>query len=330
LPIAERLLAAFDAPFEHEGDVHALRASAGVALGDAQTSDPGTLLRDAGIAVDRAKTVGAKRVEIADADLRRSTADHAALERDLRTAVARGQIVVAYQPIVSVADGTTIGVEALARWAHPHRGLLAPAEFIALAEATGLIGGIGRAVLATACAQVAHWRAAGRALTCHVNLSPHQLTDPGLVADVGAVLDETGLEAGALVLEITESALMEGATPIERLQELRALGARLVLDDFGTGYSSLGRLRRCPVDGLKVDRSFVCDLPGDDGQDALLVAGILGMARALGLTVVAEGVETDAQLALLRDLGCRYAQGYLLSRPLDAAALGGALVGRAA
>ncbi len=326
--IAAGLVEAFRTPLSVEGEEHALTVSAGVAIGGPGAHATDALLRDAATAMDRAKARGRDRYEVLDAQLRSDVAARLALERDLRGAVARGEISVAYQPIVALDGGTAIGVEALARWTHPERGSVAPDQFIAVAEDAGLIAGIGTAVLRAACAQVAVWREEDRPLTCHVNLSPHQVADRGLAACVAGVLEETGLPVEALVLEITESSLMEGGEDaLARLQELRQVGVRLVLDDFGVGYSSLGRLRTCPIDGLKVDRSFVADLDGDGPQDALIVSGIVQLARALGLTVVAEGIETPEQLTLLRRMGCRYAQGYLLARPLDAAALGRVLAG---
>jgi len=326
---AARLVQAFREPLVAAGEEHRLTVSAGVAIGG-EARDADAMLRDAASAMERAKARGRDRFEVLDPQLRAAVADRLALERDLRGAVARGEIVAAYQPIVALHRGAVIGVEALARWAHPDRGMVSPGEFIPLAEASGLIAGIGAAVLHTACAQVAAWRARGHPLTCHVNVSPHQVADPDLAPAVGRTLAATGLPADALVIEITESSLMEGGEEaLQRLQELRGLGVRLVLDDFGVGYSSLGRLRDCPIDGLKVDRSFVADLGGGAPQDALIVSGIVELARALGLTVVAEGVETPAQLALLERMGCRYAQGFLLARPLDPAALEAVLAGPA-
>lgn len=325
--LAGRLVEAFREPFAVGGEDHRLTLSVGVAYGSG-TPLADAVLRDAVAATDRAKARGRDRFEVFDAALGTSTAARVALERDLRRAVERGEIVAAFQPIVALSDGAITGVEALARWRHPARGMVSPAEFIPVAEDTGLIGGIGGAVLREACERVARWREDGHRLTCHVNLSPHQVADPCLAATVAEVLETSGLPVEALVLELTESSVMEGGQQaLDRLQELRHLGVRLVLDDFGTGYSSLSRLRRFPLDGIKVDRSFVADMGGDAREDVLIVAGIVELARTLGLTVVAEGVETREQLALLRRIGCRYAQGFLLARPLDAPAFAALLAG---
>ena len=250
-------------------------------------------------------------------------ADRVRLERDLRHALARGELFVVHQPIVAVGGSRVIGTEALVRWRHPERGVVSPADFIGVAEELGLIADLGLWVLRQACTDVAARQQAGHSsLTCHVNLSPAQAADPALPERIAEVLRDTGLPPETLVLELTESSLMEaGQGPLCVMQGIRELGVRLVLDDFGTGYSSLARLRHFPVDGLKIDRSFIADLDSGEPAGALLVSRIVELARALGLTVVAEGVETTAQLERLQRIGCRYAQGFLIARPGDLAQL---------
>lgn len=317
---AERIVEEVRRPVRAAGRTLSLTASVGLAFAEAG-DDPGDVLRDAEAAMDRAKGHGRDRVELFDARLRARVVERVRLQAALREAVERDELFVAYQPIMALSTGQVTATEALVRWRHPERGVVPPGEFIPVAEESGLIGKIGELVLRRACADVAARCARGHRLTCHVNLSPAQAADPGLADRVAAIVDDTGLPADALVLELTESSLMEaGEEPLRVLQAIRSLGVRIALDDFGTGHSSLARLRSFPVDGLKIDRSFVAALDDGDPSDALLVAGIVQMARALGLTVVAEGVETPAQVARLERMGCRYAQGFHLARPgeLDA------------
>jgi EAL domain-containing protein (putative c-di-GMP-specific phosphodiesterase class I) len=244
------------------------------------------------------------------------------LEGDLWQALARGELRVYYQPIVQLADGRITGIEALVRWEHPERDLLSPAEFIPLAEETGLIRPIDRWVLEEACGQLQAWqRSAPDAppLVLSVNLSAQQFQHPDLVADVADVLQRTGLAPHRLELEITESAVMaDVAATGAALDALKGLGVRLAIDDFGTGYSSLSYLKRFAVDRLKVDKSFVDGL-GRDPDDTALVQAVLSVAQALGLAVTAEGVETVEALVRLRELGCELAQGYHLAEPLPPA-----------
>jgi EAL domain-containing protein (putative c-di-GMP-specific phosphodiesterase class I) len=231
---------------------------------------------------------------------------------------------VYYQPIVDVRTGWIGGVEALVRWQHPTRGLLAPAAFIPLAEETGLIHEIGRKVLRQACAQARQWQLeldTVPRLSVSVNLSPRQLTDPTLLADVAAALDAADLAAESLTLEITESAMMHDTeTAVMRLEQLKQLGVQLAVDDFGTGYSSLSYLQRFPIDILKIDRSFVSGIDGD-AEESALARAIVRLAQTLQLNAVAEGVETESQLDRLREMGCRWAQGYFLAMPQDAESL---------
>jgi EAL domain-containing protein (putative c-di-GMP-specific phosphodiesterase class I) len=242
------------------------------------------------------------------------------LEEDLRTALAEGsdELWVAYQPIHCLQTGRLVRVEALARWDHPRRGTISPAEFVPVAEGSGLVVELGRHILATACGQVARWQADTPAdtLALNVNLSARQIPDPALVATVAQILAASGLAPASLALEITEGVLLEDSAETARtLAALQGLGLELVLDDFGTGFSSLSYLRRFALDGLKVDRAFVADLGEDGAGDAAIVAAIQGMARALGMRTVAEGVETPAQLERLRALGCDAAQGFYFAKP---------------
>ena len=325
--IAARIVEAFDEPFVLAGEQQHLSASVGLALADAATETPGDLLRNADAAMYRAKDRGRGRFETFDEALREQTLERLRIERDLRNAAGRGELTLDFQPIVALGGGAIEGIEALVRWRHPERGLVPPDRFIGVAEDAGLIGAIGAWVLREACRHAAGWQAA-RPLTLHVNLSPRQVTDPALPGLVAETLERSGLPARSLVLEITESSLMEGGpVPAAVLRELEQLGVRLVLDDFGTGWSSLSRLRHFPITGLKVDRSFVAELAGGSRTSGLIVAGIVQMSHALGLESVAEGVETDAQADRLRELGCRSAQGFLFARPMGADAVGRLLAG---
>jgi len=251
--------------------------------------------------------------------MREQAVDRLDVENALRHALDRHELRVAYQPEISLTTGSIIGVEALVRWEHPQRGLLAPGEFIGVAEETGLIVPIGTWILDRSCRQVQRWQAAHPhlpPLTAAVNISGRQLAHSDLVADVARVLADTGIEPGCVVLEITESVLMEDVEASRAaLDDLKALGVRIVVDDFGTGYSSLAYLRRFPVDMLKIDQSFIAGL-GEDPSDTAIVAAVVSLAHTLGLEAVAEGVETEEQLAELRRLGCDHAQGYLMARPL--------------
>ena len=253
-----------------------------------------------------------------EATMETAVADRLRLENALRRALERDEIAVFYQPVVDSADGRISGVEALVRWRHPERGIVSPAEFITVAEDTGLILQLGERVLRMACAQARAWLDDGRRIRMAVNLSGKQLQQADLPDIVTAALNDSGLPPELLTLEITESILMERAhEPVAMLQRLRSLGVHVAIDDFGTGYSSLAYLKRFPIDYLKVDRSFVQDLP-EDPDAVAIVTGIIALAHSLRLRVIAEGVETEAQRNLLRDIGCDYQQGYHFSRPLPA------------
>jgi diguanylate cyclase (GGDEF)-like protein/PAS domain S-box-containing protein len=279
------------------------------------------MLRDADTAMNRAKVGGRARHEIFAEEMHADVVARLRLETQLRHAVERGQMVLHYQPIVGLESGQLAGFEALVRWAHPARGLLAPAEFIGLAEETGLIVPIGSWVLREACSQLRRWQddapEAGD-LTMNVNLSARQFLQPDLIEDMDVVLAETSVDPRSLAVEITESVFLENAEASGRvLRQLRDRGVRVCIDDFGTGYSSLGYLRRFPVDSLKIDRSFVSGLDAEGGNPKL-VRAIISLAQSLELTAIAEGVETAAQRRIVREMGARLGQGHLFASALDA------------
>ena len=238
----------------------------------------------------------------------------------LRAALANNEMRVRYQPVIDLTYGTVTGFEALVRWQHPNEGLIGPSEFIAIAERSGSIVDLGAWVLEEACRQVRSWQHApdGAGLSLSVNLSGRQLLESGLVEMVDSVLSRTGFAPNLLTLEITETYLMQPSATIRtRLTELRALGVRIAIDDFGTGYASLSYLREFPIDQCKIDRSYTAGL-GLPGQDDVLASSIIDLSRTLGLEVVAEGIEVEHQLRRLRELGCKYGQGYLFAKPLSA------------
>ncbi|WP_053227575.1 EAL domain-containing protein [Solirubrobacter soli] len=314
-----RLLATFDAPVViGDRELH-VSASVGVAVA-VDVAAPGAalaaqLLRDADTAMHRAKESGT--LELFDAAMRRRIAERLRLEQDLRRALDEDRLTLHYQPLVSLHRRRIVGVEALVRWRHPERGMISPAEFIPVAEATGLIVPLGRWVLDAACRQLAAWRTIPglEDIYVSVNLSGRQLSVPGLADEIRATLRRTGVPPAQLALELTESVLMEEtSSPAAVLERLRELGVRLLLDDFGTGYSSLNHVKRFPLHGLKVDRSFVAGLPGDESDRAMLRA-ILNMAAALDLAVLAEGVETAEQASWLAGMDCDVVQGFGLARP---------------
>jgi len=293
-----------------------LTASLGVAFVDDTGARPDQIVRDADSAMYRAKELGRDRYEVFDAPLRARAVRRLELEHALRRAVDRDELRVFFQPEVDLTTGTVVGCEALVRWQRPEHGLVLPAEFIPLAEETGVIDDIGAWVLREACRAATAWPAHGGEPTrVRVNLAPRQLARADLVSYVELVLTETGLVPDALCLEITETALVdETGHARDVLERLAMLGVRIAVDDFGTGWSSLGYLKRLPVDELKIDRSFVDGL-GSDAEDTAIVTAVVNMAQALGLAVVAEGVETETQRDELVRLGCRLAQGYLFGRP---------------
>jgi diguanylate cyclase (GGDEF)-like protein len=319
--LAQRVLDAVARPVHVGGDVVRITASVGIALGRKGTG-AADLLRDADSAMYLAKERGGSGLARFGDELRARASHRLSMENDLRQAVERDQLHVVYQPKVDLATGAMVGAEALVRWDHPQRGAVSPATFVPIAEETGLVVPLGRFVLEQACRQGVAWLAEGCDVPIAVNASGRQLAEGDLVRTVAEVLDDTGLPAGNLCLELTESVLMTDTLHTARtLTEVHDLGVRISVDDFGTGYSSLGYLHRFPVDELKIDRTFVSDLPERPGQRTL-VAAMVAMAGALGLEVVAEGVETVPQADHLRSLGCATAQGYLFARPDRPAALG--------
>jgi diguanylate cyclase (GGDEF)-like protein/PAS domain S-box-containing protein len=319
--VAERIQAVLREPLALAGHEVFTTVSIGIALSAPGYRRAEDILRDADTAMYHAKALGKSRHQVFDSSMHARARKLLQLEHDLRRAVERREFRVHYQPIVRVEDGRIAGFEALVRWQHPKRGLVAPSEFIPLAEETGLVVPLGRAVLEEACRQAAEWRkTGGDDLTVSVNLSVKQFTQPDLVEQVDAVLRDSGLPSRLLKLEVTESMVMENTdAAIALLRRLKALGVHIAIDDFGTGYSSLSYLLRLPADSLKIDRSFVSG-SGDPGRNANIVRTVVGLAYSLGLDVVAEGVETEEQRALLEDLGCPLAQGFLFSPAVDGAA----------
>jgi EAL domain-containing protein (putative c-di-GMP-specific phosphodiesterase class I) len=315
--VAERVADAIANPMLLGGHDAVMTASIGVAF-SGEHSKAEDVLTDADLAMYRAKERGRARIELFDHAMRERTVARLETEHALRRAMQQGELRLHYQPIVALATGEVVACEALLRWQHPERGLVPPVEFISVAEDTGMIVPIGAWVLDEACRQLAAWRADEAtcgSLRMSVNLSARQFGDPGLVGTVAGALARAEIEPGDLWLEITESVLMEEAdATVETLRALKRLGVRIAVDDFGTGYSSLSYLKRFPVDELKIDRSFVDGL-GHDSEDQAIATAVVGLGRALGLGVLAEGVETQAQLNEVRRLGCNSVQGYFLGRP---------------
>lgn len=318
--VAERILQQFASPFLSEREIFT-SASIGIALSSSGYDAAQGLLRNAGTAANRAKSLGKGRYEMFDAEMRVTVMRRLQLETDLRRSIERGEFENFYQPIVFVDSGQVVGFEALLRWHHPTRGLVTPAEFVPVAEETGLICELGEWNLREACRQISIWNAdavSDSPLAVSVNLSAKQFLQPDLVDRIAGFLREFAIPPGILKLEITESTVMKNhATTAEMLIRMRSLGISISLDDFGTGYSSLSYLHRFPVDTLKIDRSFIIGL-GKQGDSVEIVRTILSLANHLRLDVVAEGVETAEQLALLRELRCDYAQGYYFAKPLPA------------
>jgi diguanylate cyclase (GGDEF)-like protein len=314
--VAERIAEVLRDPVVIDGQEIFLTVSIGIAVSDGSGSAD-SLLRDADAAMYRAKEKGRDRCEFFDATMRTEAVARLETQSALHRAFERDELRVFYQPLVEIQSGALIGVEALLRWAHPQRGLISPTSFIPLAEETGLIVPIGRFALEEAVAQLARWQemAPRRPLTVNVNLSGRQLRHPELVETVATIIAAQGIDPAALCLELTESTFMEDlAVHRETIAGLRALGVRLAIDDFGTGYSSLTYLKRFPVDMLKIDQAFVRGL-GIDAADMSIVKSVVDLAHALGLVVVAEGVETGEQAAHLSMLHCDLAQGFHFARP---------------
>ncbi len=319
--VAQRIHQEMAASLEVRGAEVFTSVSVGIALSSAGYESPEDMLRDADTAMYRAKEGGRAGHRVFDGDMHRRAVSSLRLETDLRRALERQEVVPYYQPIVELDTGTLVGFEALARWRHPTRGILLPDLFIPVAEETGLVVELGARMLEEACRQAREWQRAHprwSALGMSVNVSGRQLSQGGLAAEVERVLAATGLEPTSLTLEITESALMHnltaGAVTVERLH---AMSVGLHLDDFGTGYSSLGYLQSLPAQGLKIDRSFVSRMD-QAPQQLAIVKAIVSLAQDLGMEVIAEGLETRAQVETLRAFGCRLGQGFRFSKPLPA------------
>jgi diguanylate cyclase (GGDEF)-like protein len=331
--VGERVLTSLALPVPLDGGSVAAHGSIGMASStdpDDDTDDrtAGALLRNADLAMYLAKAQGKNRLVVYADGMAEAARRRADLSRDLADAAVSGQLEVHYQPVVKLADGRVSGFEALVRWQHPERGLVPPAEFIPLAEETGAICGIGRWVLREATRQGAAWSASsGVPLRIAVNLSPRQFQDGDVTADVLSALEDSGLPADQLTLEVTEGVLVRDLDAVvAELESLRSLGIRIAIDDFGTGFAGLSYLRHLPADVIKIDRSFVSDLPASRSATTL-IASIVELARTLGLDVVAEGVETEEQRHALAELNCARAQGYLFARPEPADRCGGFLPG---
>ena len=317
--MAEKILNNLSDRYDLDGQTVYIGASIGISTYPADGRDGTTLLQHADAAMYRAKEEGRNIFRFYNAELTRKAQDRLTLEAELRRAIEQQEFVLHYQPQVDVSSGAIVGIEALIRWQHPQSGLISPQRFIPLAEETGLILPLGDWVVSAACEQVQAWLTSGLPpITLAVNLSPRQFQHRDLVKRLGTVLDATGLPPGLLELEITEGAIMErGEAAVTTLRALKDLGLKVAIDDFGTGYSSLAYLRRFPVDTLKIDRSFMRDIPRDTSAMEI-AATIIAMARNLHMQVLAEGVETREQLAFLQRHACDTYQGYLNSRPVTA------------
>jgi diguanylate cyclase (GGDEF)-like protein len=316
--IAERLLDALTQPFELSGAEHRLTvtASVGIATGDRGCAED--LLRDADIAMYRAKWSGKNRYVVFETGMQDAIQSRMELEMDLRLAFEREEFFLVYQPTFDLQRMSPTGMEALIRWSSPTRGIVQPDDFIPLLEETGLIVQIGTWVLAEACLQGAAWREAGFDIGIAVNVSTRQLDADGFVSAVADALERSGLDPGALTLEITETTLMSNTEETaERLTRAKELGVRIAIDDFGTGYSSLAYLQRFPVDALKIDRSFISSM-GQDPEGEALIRTLVQLGKSLSIETLAEGIEQSCELSLLRDEHCDSGQGFLFARPLDA------------
>jgi diguanylate cyclase (GGDEF)-like protein len=319
--VAERLLDALKQPFKlgAEEETHlTVTASIGIAVGDHTSAEE--LLRNADIAMYRAKWDGKNRYIVFETGMQDVLQDRMELEMDLREALEKDEFFLAYQPTIALSDMSPTGVEALIRWEHPVRGVVQPDDFIPLLEDTGLIVEVGKWVLEEACKQGAAWRAAGYPIGMAVNVSGRQLDTDQLIVDIERALAESGLDPGALTVEITETTLMRNVEETaRRLAQVKALGVRIAIDDFGTGYSSLAHLQRFPVDALKIDRSFISGLSNNQEGETLMHT-LVQLGKALSIETFAEGIEQQHELSLLKEQDCDSGQGFLFARPLDVAA----------
>jgi diguanylate cyclase (GGDEF)-like protein len=326
--VAERMLEALAPPFElgPEGETR-VNVSASIGIAIAEESSAEELLRNADIAMYRAKWDGAGRYAVFEAGMQERVQNRVELEMDLRTAVENGEFFLAYQPTIDLDSMAPTGVEALLRWRHPERGVMQPDAFIPILEESGLIVEIGRWVLGEACRQGAAWRDAGHPIGMSVNVSARQLDDEQIVTDIEDALAASGLEASQLTIEVTETTLMRDVEETVRLlAAVKDLGVQIAIDDFGTGYSSLAHLRRFPVDALKIDRSFVTGMR-ENREGQTLIRTLVQLGKALSIETLAEGIEEHDELSLLKDENCDSGQGFLFARPLDAEATEAFLAG---
>jgi diguanylate cyclase (GGDEF)-like protein len=319
--IAERLVEALKRPFKlaaNKETTFTVNASIGIAMGGVSSAEE--LLRNADIAMYRAKWDGKNRYARFETGMQDSIRKRMELEMDLRDALDKAQFFLTYQPILALDDLSPTGVEALIRWQHPVRGVLQPDEFVPVAEETGQILDIGRWVLHEACTQGAAWRKAGYQLVMAVNVSARQLDSDQIITDIDAALTASGLDPAALTIELTETTIMRNVEETSRrLNAIKQLGVQIAIDDFGTGYSSLAHLQRFPVDALKIDRSFISELRSGPGSETL-IGTLVKLGKALLIDTFAEGIEYEQELALLRDQECESGQGFLFASPLDAKA----------
>ncbi|MBF0614072.1 MAG: EAL domain-containing protein [Magnetococcales bacterium] len=317
--VARKLYELLEAPIDVDGTEIRLSAAMGITISPQDGQDPALLMKNSATALSHAKRKGRNNYQFFSQEMTETARRRFAIENSLRYAVDRGQLLLYYQPQVDLKSGRVVGAEALVRWNHPERGLVSPMEFIPVAEETGLILPIGEWVLRTACRQLASWGEMGLPMIrVGVNLSALQFQRQDLVKIVQSCLEETGIDPSCLDLEITESAIMEDVQKtVEVLNRISALGVKLSIDDFGTGYSSLSQLRHFPFKTLKIDRSFVRSIENNAG-DAAIVSAIIAMAHSLDQTVIVEGLETTAQLDIMRRLHCNEMQGYLFSAPTSA------------
>jgi diguanylate cyclase (GGDEF)-like protein len=320
--VADRIGASLAAPIVLDDDQRFVTCSLGIALSEVGPTDPDDLLRDADLAMYRAKSEGKARVELFSAGLRQDAIDRLEIETGLRAALDARELRLVYQPEVDLQSGRLVAVEALLRWEHPTRGVIAPATFIPLAEVSGLIVPIGAWVLRQACRQAAAWNGEDAHLVVAVNVSPRQLADAGFERHVGGALADAGLAPDRLCLEVTESAVVaDPVGAVEKLQRLKDLGVRLALDDFGVGQSSLSQLKvLLPVDTLKIDQSFIAGLTSDP-EDQAIVQAVLDLASTLGMATVAEGIEVSEQATILQKLRCTVGQGFHFAHPQEPSAI---------
>ncbi len=317
--VAQKMLGVLIQPFQINGEELHIGGSIGIALFPSDGEDVDTLLKNSDIAMYHAKENGRNNYQFFAPEMNQRAAEKHALGIDLRHTLERNELLLHFQPVIDMPDGKLTGMEVLLRWQHPKHGLILPSKFIALAEETGMIIPIGEWVLRQSCLQIRSWQSQGYAVPkLAVNISARQFRQKTLVADITRILVETGVEPRCLVLEITESMLVENIEEtIKTLHQLSALGLEISIDDFGTGYSSLSYLKRYPINTLKIDLSFVRDI-ATDPNDAAIIAAIIAMAHSLKMGVVAEGVETEEQLTFLTRQGCDRFQGYYFSKPLSA------------